>query len=127
MTEEVNNKPAIRSLNEYQAVVQYTGGEILQKNRVGALTIVLGYRGLGHFETIMWDDRHPDFRDKGELITYDRTLESAEAFYFAYLLEIVASPFGQRTRERGKSWRKAAKEAMGEIKSDEVLFKDYRD
>jgi hypothetical protein len=109
----------------YKERLEADGGRILQLNRVGALTVVTGYRGLGQFECVHWDDRHPDHRHEGVVVSYWETLQTAEAFHFAYLKKVLAGPWGKELRERGKYMADAAKEAYAELKSDKELFKDY--
>ena len=113
--------------DHYKAELEATPpGRILQLNTIGALTIVTAYRGLGDFETVLWDSRLPKYRDVGVLVSYWETLEVSEAFHHAYTKRIYASVFGAEVRERAKWLGKAAKECVSEITldSDLHLFAD---
>jgi hypothetical protein len=108
-------------LKDYLARVEATHGSILQLNRIGALTVVTAYRSLGEFETVLWDDRLPGWRDIGVLVSHWTTLEVSDAFHFAYTRRIYASVFGGELRDRAKYMAAAAREAMSEITRDEDL------
>ena len=94
--------PVALAPEAYLLEVLNTGGDILQSNRIGAVTLVTSYRELGHFESVCWNTAGPDpgRRDLGERILTHETLECANGFHYALAERLWAGPRGERTRER---------------------------
>lgn len=113
MSNEVNPVPR---LDEYMRQIQNTGGKILQLNRVGVITIATGYRGLGLFEAVAWDDRN-GHNPAGELVSYWDTLETAEGFHHALLALIWKGGYGNTMRLRAREYRVVAKEYYDELQN----------
>ena len=108
-----------------QNVEGQMGGSLMQLNHIGALTVATFYWELGRFETILWDDRHPEMRGFGFSIAGLHTLQDATAFHYAYSKLLWEREFGQEARERTEWFGDAVAELAAEIPTDDELFADY--
>lgn len=120
-SEAIENPYIYPGFRAYLAQLAEAGGRILQLNRIGAITVVTAFRNIGEFETVLWDDRLPDWRETGVLVSRWTTLEVAEAFHFAYTRRIYATDFGGELRYFAKVLGPVAKTCVEEITSDNDL------
>ncbi len=92
--------PILQGPDAYLKAVLDSKGGVLQVSHIGALTLVTTYRGLGHFECVLWSDVHYETSRKGECLAQASTMETANGFHHALAKRLWSAPWGRATRKR---------------------------
>ena len=90
------------SPQDYLKEVLDSGGNILQLDTIGALTLITTYRGLGAFECVIWSDVDYRRRNDGQVLSRQGTLEMAKGFHHALSEFLWYGPWGEATRTRAE-------------------------